>query len=148
MNILMGIGNPLCGDDGIGPYIARTFQKEGWLVLNCGTAPENFTSILRREKPELVILVDAASLGLPAGEFRSIPPDKIMDVSIGTHGPSLTAFLHFVSSFIPRILFIGIQPEHICETETITISVVNGAHKLMKILKKERFREIQPFNDG
>jgi hydrogenase 3 maturation protease len=135
MDIVLGIGNMQRGDDGVGPYVARTFHEEGWLTLDCGTTPENFTSLLRREHPEIVILVDAADMGLSPGEFRKIPPDRIADVSIGTHGPSLTAFLAYISSFVDQVAFIGIQPGKIEDTPFLSSSVKKGADALKKLLK-------------
>ncbi|MDD1673133.1 MAG: hydrogenase maturation protease, partial [Methanomicrobiales archaeon] len=120
----------------------RSFRRKGWLSLDCGTAPENFTSVVRKAHPELVILVDAAEMHLRAGEFRSIPFGKIADVSIGTHGPSLNAFLHFISTFIPHILFIGIQPERFQEAQSLTESVQKGADRLIKILLEDSYYAI------
>ena len=75
-NILLGIGNPLNGDDGVGIYVAERFRKENWIPLTCGTAPENFTGIIRKNKPACLILVDAAAMGISPGEYRIIPRDK------------------------------------------------------------------------
>ena len=66
-NILLGIGNPLNGDDGAGIYVAEQFRKDGWISLSCGTAPENFTGIIRKAHPDCLVLVDAAALGLSPG---------------------------------------------------------------------------------
>ena len=142
MNVVLGIGNSLHGDDGVGPYVARTFRRKGWMSLDCGIVPENFTSVVRKTNPELVILVDAADMHLRPGEIRIIPSGKIADISIGTHGPSLNAFLHFISTFIPHILFIGIQPERIQERQSLTESVQKGANRLIKILREDGYHAI------
>ena len=42
-NILMGVGNILKGDDGIGSMIAKSFTHQDWLSLDCGVVPENYT---------------------------------------------------------------------------------------------------------
>jgi len=70
--ILLGIGNELRGDDGIGPYVADNLFDDDWLVLNCGTAPGNFTQVVKRHKPELVVMVDAAEMGLQPGQYRRL----------------------------------------------------------------------------
>ncbi|GAH57200.1 unnamed protein product [marine sediment metagenome] len=38
--ILMGIGNTLRGDDGIGSIIAQSFKDHDWLSIDCGVIPE------------------------------------------------------------------------------------------------------------
>ena len=40
--ILMGLGNIWRGDDGVGCFITQNFKSDDWLVLDCGTVPENF----------------------------------------------------------------------------------------------------------
>lgn len=148
MNILLGIGNTLRGDDGIGPYVARIFRKEDWISLDCGTTPENFTAVIRKECPSLVILVDAAELNLPPGEFRVIPLDRIEDVSVGTHGPSLGAFIDYISSFVPQVVFIGIQPGHIGDTSSLSRRVRGGADALVKVLREKGIAGIELYRGG
>jgi len=140
----MGIGNTMRGDDGVGPYVARTFREEGWISIDGGTTPENFTSVLRREQPEVVVLVDAAAMGLAPGALRLVSLDRIEDVSIGTHGPSLTAFIGYISSFASCVVFIGIQPGKIRDSSSLSIPVRRGAETLKTVLKEQGIEGIAP----
>jgi len=133
-NILLGIGNPLNGDDGVGMYIAERFRKENWIPLPCGTAPENFTGIIRKSRPACLILVDAAAMGISPGEYRIIPRDKIEDVSIGTHQLPLSLLIDFLSDSAERIILIGIQPECFAPGEEISPAVRKGADRLVYVL--------------
>jgi hydrogenase 3 maturation protease len=137
LNIILGIGNTMRGDDGAGPYLARTFHQVGWIALDCGTMPENFSSVLRREEPEMVVLVDAADMGLSIGEFRRVPLTRIADLSIGTHAASLTAFIQYIGSFVNEVVFIGIQPGEIHDGPSLTRPVRKGVEHLKEVLKKE-----------
>jgi len=130
-NILLGIGNPLNGDDGVGIYVAEQFRKEGWISLACGTAPENFTGIVRKNRPSFLVLVDAAAMGISPGEYRIIPRDKIEDVSIGTHQLPLSFLIDFLSDTVERIILIGIQPERAGTGEEISLQVRMGADRLV-----------------
>lgn len=70
-----GIGNHLFGDDGVGVLMARELtaragRQADCLVLDAGTAPENFTGPLRRFRPDFVLLVDAAQLSAEPGTSR------------------------------------------------------------------------------
>ncbi len=105
MKVLMGIGNPLRGDDGVGPWIADHFRAEGWLSLNCGIAPENFTSVIRREAPDFLVLVDAADIRLSPGEYRIVEPSRLEDVSIGTHQLPLTHLMKYLRDIVGIIFF-------------------------------------------
>lgn len=51
--MLMGLGNICRGDDGIGSFIAQNFQSDDWLVLDCGTTPENFTSLVKKDQARI-----------------------------------------------------------------------------------------------
>ena len=133
-NILLGIGNPLNGDDGVGIYVAERFRKDDWIPLACGTAPENFTGIIRKTRPSCLVLIDAAAMGISPGEYRIIPRDKIEDVSIGTHQLPLSFLIDFLSDAASRILFIGIQPERTGTCEEISLPVREGADRLLRVL--------------
>ena len=133
-NILLGIGNPLNGDDGVGIYVAERFRKDDWISLACGTAPENFTGIIRKTRPSCLVLVDAAAMGISPGEYRIIPRDKIEDVSIGTHQLPLSFLIDFLSDTASRIILIGIQPERSGTGVEISLPVRRGAERLLRVL--------------
>jgi len=133
-NILLGIGNLLNGDDGAGIYVAEQFRGDDWISLACGTAPENFTGIVRKTRPNCLVLVDAAAMGLSPGEFRIIPRHKIADVSIGTHQLPLSLLIDFLSDSAERIILIGIQPERAGTGEEISLRVKEGAERLVQVL--------------
>ena len=72
---MLGIGHELRGDDAAGLEVARRLQalvvgQPDSLILETGPVPENFTGPLRRFAPDLVLLVDAALMGEPAGAVR------------------------------------------------------------------------------
>ncbi|WAC05088.1 MAG: hydrogenase maturation peptidase HycI [Methanoregula sp.] len=141
-NILLGIGNPVNGDDGAGTYVAERFRKEGWIPLSCGTAPENFTGIIRKTRPGCLVLVDAAAMGLSPGEYRVIPRHRISDVSIGTHQLPLSMLIDFVADCAGRIVLIGIQPDRVAAGEEISARVREGADRLVEELMAGRIDRV------
>ncbi|MDD1706251.1 MAG: hydrogenase maturation peptidase HycI [Methanoregulaceae archaeon] len=145
VRMLLGIGNTLHGDDGAGNYIALEFRARGWNAIDCGTMPENFTAVVRRHHPEILVLVDATDLGLPPGEFRSVSEREIEEVSIGTHNMPLSFLMKYLSESAGRVLFIGIQPMNMGEGEGLSPAVREGAERLMTLLRQNRFGELRPF---
>jgi hydrogenase 3 maturation protease len=141
-NILLGIGNPLNGDDGAGIWVAGQFRKDGWVSLSCGTAPENFTGVIRKTRPDCLVLVDAAAMGISPGEFRIIPRHKIADVSIGTHQLPLSMLIDFLADSASRIVLIGIQPDRVAAGEEISPRVREGADRLVQELLAGRIDRI------
>lgn len=145
VRMLFGIGNSLRGDDGAGNYIADRFRAPGWIVLDCGTIPENFSGVVRREHPELVVLVDAADMGIAPGEFRMIRHNDIEAVTFGTHALPLTILIEFLSHDAGRVLFIGIQPARTELGQQLSDAVRQGADRLIRILENEGPDTIEVF---
>jgi hydrogenase 3 maturation protease len=123
MNVLMGIGNILNGDDGIGPWVAQHFCQENWKTIDCGTAPENFTGKVKKLSPDLLVLVDATDMNLSPGEIRRIPPDMINALHLSTHALPLSLLMAHLQDTIKKIILVGIQPKRFngplsCEVHT------------------------------
>ena len=148
MNILIGIGNELLGDDGIGPYIVKRFKHKRWKTINTETVPENFVSVIIKNKPEILVIIDAADMGLEHGEFRVIKKEKIDDVSISTHNISIHFLINYLEEFASNIIFIGVQPEKIQYGSKISKPLKKSAKEIIEILKTENFEKIKFFNDN
>ena len=144
--VLMGIGNELKGDDGIGNIIAREFQRmvpDGWLSIPCETVPENFTGVVKRESPDTLVIIDAAEMGLSPGEFRIIPKSKLNSGVIGTHGMPLKHLVSYLEEHAGKIIFIGVQPGEMRIGGRISKEVELGKAKLIGIIKRKDFHSIQ-----
>lgn len=110
MNLLLGIGNPRHGDDGLGPLFARAFRHPDWHCVNASTAPENFAGLVRRLHPDLLILLDAADMGQPPGTLRRLDPAAIQSGDFGTHAGSIGQLAQYLSDCAGRVVVLGIQP--------------------------------------
>jgi hydrogenase 3 maturation protease len=144
--ILMGIGSEIRGDDAIGTSIARgleAMKKDPWLALPCETVPENFAGIVEREKPALLVLVDAANMNLKAGEFRLLPKKKLNSVVFGTHGMPLKHLVARLEKSAKKTLFIGVQPKGIGLSETLSSELEKAKQRLLEIISKEKWNEIK-----
>jgi hydrogenase 3 maturation protease len=145
--IVLGIGNRLGGDDAAGTCVVdmlnpalralsagRHRDKALFpieiMAIDAGTAPESYTSVIRQHRPDLLILVDAADMGLPPGALRVIPPERISILSFSTHHIPLSMFIPYVEEFCGRVLLIGVQPQG---TETGT-GISKAVHKSVKKL--------------
>ena len=111
--IILGIGNELKYDDGVGPFIISELNKlnlnENVLLINAQTVPENFTGKIRKENPSHIILIDACLMGLNPGDYKIVNEDDFANIGISTHSMSLSYFVKFLNQ--DNILFIGIEPE-------------------------------------
>jgi len=159
--VILGIGNTLKGDDGIGVHVVERINeylrkvdqkskqvksagtKREIIAINCGTVPENYTSIVREHVPDRLILVDAAEMGLSPGSYRIIPPEKIGVMCVSTHNMPLSLFVSYVSEFCRDVVLIGIQPERMDVGATLSSAVRSGGEDAANIIIEERLNEIR-----
>jgi hydrogenase 3 maturation protease len=88
--VVMGVGNPLRGDDGFGPAVLRRLEgRIGCPLLDCGSAPENFAGKVRGMSPDVVLVVDAAELGAEPGELRLVEGARAGASGFSTHAAGL-----------------------------------------------------------
>jgi hydrogenase 3 maturation protease len=81
-------------------------------VLDGGLAPENLTGAIRRFAPDLVLLVDAAEMGEPAGAVRWLSWQETTGVSAATHALPPYMVAQFLASELGcEVALIGIQPQ-------------------------------------
>ena len=109
---VLGIGNVLRGDDGVGPRIARALTlmrlHRDWLIIDAGIAPEAYAARIRDFGPDLVILVDAVEMGAAPGQVAWFDAWQSDQVSAWTHGLPLEVLAEFLGC---RVVLLGIQPE-------------------------------------
>ncbi|MGB9826090.1 MAG: hydrogenase maturation peptidase HycI [Desulfofundulus sp.] len=105
------------GDDAAGPLLARLFESSpiaGWEVLNAGPAPENYIHKVRECGADMVVIVDAADMGLSPGSVRILSEEDIAESDLmTTHNLPLSFLIKAMRESVSDILFIGIQPRHI-----------------------------------
>lgn len=112
----VGVGHELCGDDAVGVRIAELMRPrlagdDSVLVVSAGPAPENFTSVLRRFRPDLIVMLDSALMDEQPGAIRWLDWQETEGISASTH----TLPLHIFASYLTAELgcsmaLIGIQP--------------------------------------
>lgn len=157
--IVLGIGNRLGGDDAAGTFVVdilkptlralsagqhktRALLDTEIVAIDVGTAPESYTSVIRRHRPDLLILIDAADMGLPPGTVRIITPDKISVLSFSTHNIPLSTFISYVEEFCGEILLIGVQPEQTEIGNGLSKAVRKSVKKLADTILEGRTAEI------
>lgn len=141
--VLMALGNVWRGDDGVGCFIAQNFKSDDWLVLDCGRAPENFTSIVTKTKPKCLVIVDAAEMNLEPGQFRVIPSERIEELYPTTHNIPLSYLISYLDKWAEKIILIGIQPKKTGEYDQISKELKDSTEKIIRILEKKSFQALK-----
>lgn len=137
--VLLGLGNPLGRDDGVGFYVARALQGSEWLAIPTSTL-ENVWGMVEKAQPEKLLIVDAAEMGLPPGSVRRLPLQKGAEMVGSTHGLPLSFFLPLVRT--KDIVLIGIQPKEYGVGEGLSPEVRAAADFLVRLLQEGNEGEI------
>nr|WP_292827750.1 hydrogenase maturation peptidase HycI [Methanobrevibacter sp.] len=139
--IILGVGNELKSDDGVGPFIiknlmAENIESDRLLLIDSGTVPENFTGKIRKENPSHVIIVDACLMGCRPGDIRIVDKDDFTNIGISTHSMSLSYFVKYLERDTDfKIIFVGIEPETMDWGANPTENVEKAAFDFIKIIK-------------
>ncbi len=115
---VLGIGNPLCSDDGIGIRIIDEMRNSGRFktidILDGGTAPDLFS--LLDEDVERLIIVDALKGGKKPGSiYRLVITDESIahEPPVPLHGLGVLDSLKMMKQLDlhrPHVTIIGIEP--------------------------------------
>lgn len=112
---ILGVGNKLRGDDGVGSWLAeRLAGKVAATVIDAEELPENYLGPVSAGRPEVLMIVDAADMQAQPGNLGIIEQDDIASSGLSTHSASLSLFLMVLQSEIqPDVFVLGIQPQDI-----------------------------------
>lgn len=94
------MGNELRGDDAAGVLVAQKLLRKkdklhNVLILEGAHSPENFTGVIRRYQPHLLLIVDAGDFGAVPGEVSLLEPEDTLG-GMGTHGISMGDFVRYL----------------------------------------------------
>lgn len=138
--IILGVGNDLKADDGVGPYVIEQLQNQvppSIELINASTVPENFISYIIEARPSLVLIIDAALMQAEPGTIQLIDKNNIGGVAFSTHQMPLTFFIEYLEREIPvEILIIGIQPYTNDFAQPISEAIQNAADQIIKAIVK------------
>jgi len=120
---ILGIGNDLRSDDGLGPYIIEklSIKDPRVMIENVGSVPEGFARNLAEFGAERVIMIDAADMMRPPGHIELVTKDRIGGINISTHSMPLSFLMMYLEQETGgKTILIGIQPKSIQFGEGLT----------------------------
>ena len=113
--LLLGMGNPLRGDDAIGHRIAETLEPlsgERFQAHAVGTAVENAMRWIREAAGGAVLLADAVfDESLAEGSWALYPADCLDSLCHSTHSIPLSMLISYWQKEVPnlQVYFLGIS---------------------------------------
>ncbi len=132
---LLGIGNTLRGDDGIGPSLIEKIKNRVIaMCINGENAPENYAGKIIKTNPDTLIIIDAVHFNGKPGEYQIMRAKDLVDCGLTTHDISLVKIIEYIKMYTKTEIYIlGVQP---CQTGFGT-SLSTYVQKTMDVLQKE-----------
>jgi hydrogenase maturation protease len=144
---VLGIGNVLMGDDGVGPYTVKMLEaryefSEHVVLQDVGTPGLGITSVF--SEYDALILIDAVSAKLNPGEVKLYRKNELVQVPlkprVSPHDPALVEALLFaeLSGKCPKeVLLVGVVPENCGLRCGITAAVQGGVETAIRAVLTE-----------
>ncbi|TEB12845.1 Hydrogenase 2 maturation protease [Pelotomaculum sp. FP] len=142
---VIGVGNLLLGDEGIGIHLIQAMKKERLPryveLVDGGTAGIDLLYWL--EEADYAIIVDCVEAGAEPGAIFRVPGDELLIKSkgqlISLHDINLSEVLLLATKMnkLPPTIIFGIQPEAIGYQTELSPTLQNTLPRLMQLIKKE-----------
>jgi hydrogenase maturation protease len=141
--LVIGVGNPLRSDDGIGPAIIKILQTENnqdFALVDGGT--DGLALLDQLAEYEKAIIIDAVEMLETPGVVKSFTPAeakiKIKSDVLSTHGFGLAEMLKLVDelNIKTKIKIIGIQPQNIDFGEGLSDKIKNQISQILKLIRQ------------
>jgi hydrogenase 3 maturation protease len=143
MNVVLTVGNEMMGDDAAGPLLAHKIAETplaGWELVDGGSAPENELYKVRELAPQVVVVVDAAEMGLTPGDVRILDENAVADQFImTTHNMPLVYVIRLLKEFVPQVIFAGIQPDVVAFGLSVSAPVQQAVQAVYRQLALGRY---------
>jgi hydrogenase maturation protease len=145
--VVVGLGNPLMADDGIGPYLLEKlsviFRGHPDIdLVNGGTGGMSLLHIIANRAK--VILIDCASMGTPPGTIRHFTPDDVASAKSLSHFTlhetdilNVLEISRQLGEYPHEVIIFGIEPVRIEMGQTLSHELLAHEHDYLDVISKE-----------
>ncbi|HMA53819.1 MAG TPA: hydrogenase maturation protease [Acidobacteriota bacterium] len=136
---LVGVGNPLRRDDGVGPWIVAAVREAAagtdLSLVDAQDVPENFVPAIARTECRNVVFVDAAAAeGAPGTVVFGPLADFAEAGSFSTHKLALSLSGKFLEAAGKKVFLLGVVPADLSFGEGLTPEVARAADTLRDLI--------------
>lgn len=144
ISVIMGLGNDLKGDDGIGWYVVDKLEKmlghKEDIHFIKTSVPENHITEVKNFSPDILIIIDSADFKGKPGDIRLIGEDEVVHMIGGTHTTPVTLFLKLLLEDSelppPKIVFVGVQCKQREFGAPMSREVKKAGDRIAKLIEK------------
>jgi len=127
--ILVGIGNVLKSDDGVGVYITNNIKnRKNINSLTVEVSIENYIGKINRINSDVLVLLDCMDFQKPSGFWDIIPVSELNGHTTNTHNISLDQVSEL---FNAPAYILGVQPGNIHFGEYLSPEVKKAADNII-----------------
>lgn len=153
--VVLGIGNILLKDDGVGVHIIRALENEKLPstieLVDGGTSTLDTLGYFLEYKK--VVVIDCLKAGYDPGTIYKIKPEEIKSYkseNLSIHDVQILDVVRMANMLgkFPEVIIFGIEPEKICLDTEMTETMKNKISEVIKILKLELYIKEKQENAG
>jgi hydrogenase maturation protease len=143
--LILGVGNILLKDEGIGPFVIKELEKEKLpprvALLDAGT--QILDTMLSQDRVEKLIIIDAVKAGGVPGTVYKFRPEDIerdTEVAISLHQATVLEALKIleIQDLLPKeVVIVGVEPNTIEWGLEPSDELKAKIPELIRLLKKE-----------
>lgn len=137
--VVVGIGNPLRGDDAVGSCVARrlALERSPASIIDAQEVPESYLGRIVAACPDTVVLLDAVDIGGRPGDAAIIESDQIERYHPTTHRVPLGLVMQYLRCETGADTFvIGIQPSQVAFGRPMTREVEESVVLIAGLLER------------
>ncbi len=113
--LLLGVGNRLRGDVGLGCFLVNRLKgKVDIPMIDGGNLPEKYLGSLEASRPDLVLVAVAADVpDAASGDITLVELDQLQMMNVKTRSADLSLLFRFIPrKSRPDVLLITVQPDN------------------------------------
>ena len=110
--LVLGVGNRLRGDDGLGPVlIDRLAGRLSASLLDAGDVPEDYLGPIEDSGAEVLLVLDAVDFGGRPGDVALLDASQLSQAGFSTHAGSLNLLPQAIPVHKrPSMMILAVQP--------------------------------------
>lgn len=135
---VVGVGNPILGDDSAGCLVARALRgTRGLSVVLADDIPESYVCTITESEPDCVVLVDAVDMNAPPGSVALLEQVELSLYQASTHRVPL----RLIADFIRRdhradVFVLAIQPRQLWLGAGASPEVASAVELLADLIRR------------
>lgn len=146
--VIVGVGNPMKGDDGLGAMCAELIYRgllknprDDLKVIIGGEVPENYTGKIRSLQPTHVLIIDACASRKKPGSVFLVDEKMIKDQAGATHQVPLSMLVKYIRETMHAgVIIVGVEPKSLDWGKPLStpvkVSITTLARALLDTLPK------------